>query len=153
MMRYLLLIGAVLVVPFQAFAGPKEDAQAVFDKFLTSFTAANAEEVVSLFTPDPLFWGTTMPTLVTTTDGIRQYFVAAFGTPARTPGAVRATSLETSALVLSDTTVLISGMWQVEWMADGKPNQLPLRVSLVVAKRGDRWLIAQFHNSPRPRPQ
>mgnify|MGYP001268880049 FL=1 len=147
------LIAALLAVPFNAFAGPKEDAQAVFDKFLTSFTAANAEEIVSLFTADALFWGTTMPNLVTTPDGIRQYFVAAFGTPARTPGAVKATSLGTSALVLSDTAVLISGMWQVEWVADGKPNLLPLRVSLVVTKRGDRWLIAQFHNSPRPRPQ
>jgi hypothetical protein len=43
-------------------------------------------------------------------------------------------------------------MWQVERVVDGKPTLTP-RVSVVVTKRGDRWLIAQFHNSPRPKPQ
>ena len=148
-----LITAVFLAFPFNAVAGPREDAQAVFDKFLTSFTAANAEEVVSLFTPDALFWGTTMPNLATTPDAIRQYFVAAFGKPARAPGVVKATSLGTSTLVLSDSVVLVSGMWQIEWVVDGKPKLMPLRVSLVVTKRGDRWLIAQFHNSPWPKPQ
>ncbi len=58
-----------------------------------------------------------------------------------------------SALLLSDSVVLVSGMWQVEWVADGKPTLMPLRVNLVVTKRGDRWLIAQFHNSPRSKPR
>jgi transaldolase/fructose-6-phosphate aldolase-like protein len=31
-------------------------------------------------------------------------------------------------------------MWQVERVVDGKPTLTPLRVSLVVTKRGDRWL-------------
>jgi ketosteroid isomerase-like protein len=44
-------------------------------------------------------------------------------------------------------------MWQIEWVVDGKPKLMPLRVSLVVTKCGDRWLIAQFHNSPWPKPQ
>jgi ketosteroid isomerase-like protein len=134
-----LITAVFLAFPFNAVAGPREDAQAVFDKFLTSFTAANAEEVVSLFTPDALFWGTTMPNLATT--------------PARAPGVVKATSLGTSALVLSDSVVLVSGMWQIERVVDGKPTLTPLRVSLVVTKRGDRWLIAQFHNSPWPKPR
>jgi ketosteroid isomerase-like protein len=90
MMRRFLLIVVFLAFASNAVAGPKEDAQAVFDKFLNSFTAANAEEVVSLFTPDALFWGTTMANLATTPDAIRQYFVAAFGTPARAPGVVMA---------------------------------------------------------------
>ena len=90
----------------------------MFDKFLNSFTAANAEEVVSLFTPDGLFWGTAMPNLATTPDAIRQYFVGVFGRL----GFVKATSLGTSPLVLSDSVVLVSGMWQTERVVDGKPT-------------------------------
>ena len=148
-----LITAVFLSFPFNAVAGPREDAQAVFDKFLNSFTAANAKEVVSLFTPDALFWGTTMPNLATTPEAIHEYFVTTFGSPPRAPGVVKATSLGTSALVLSDSVVLVSGMWQIEWEKDGKPNLMPLRVSLVVTKRGDHWLIAQFHNSPWPKPR
>ena len=144
-----LITAVFLAFPFNAVAGPREDAQAVFDKFLNSFTAANAEEVLSLFTPDALFWGTTSPNLATTPDAIRQYFVGAFGRL----GSSKATSLETSALVLSNSVVLVSGMWHIERVVDGKPTLTPQRVSLVVTKRGDRWLIAQFHNSPWPKPR
>ena len=59
-----------------------------------------------------------------------------------------------SVLVLSDSAVLISGMWQTERTVDGKPVLgTPLRISVAVTKRGDRWLMSQFHNSPRPKPQ
>ena len=152
-MRRFLLIAAFLVFPFNAFAGPKEDAQAVFDKFLTNFTAANIDGVVGLFWPDALFWGTTMPNLATTPEAIREYFKPGLGT--RKPNEFKATLAgPTSVLVLSDSVVLISGMWQIERVVDGKPVVGdPLRVSVVVTKRGDRWLMSQFHNSQRPKPQ
>ena len=66
------------------------------------------------------------------------------------PNEWRATSLGTSALVVSDSVVLISGLWQIENVVDGKPAITPLRVSVAVTKRGDAWRIAQFHNSFRP---
>jgi hypothetical protein len=53
-MRHFLLIVALVAFPFSAFAGPKEDAQAVFDEFLTKYTAANFDDVVGLFWPDAL---------------------------------------------------------------------------------------------------
>jgi hypothetical protein len=53
-------------------------------------------------------------------------------------------------LAVSDSVVLISGLWQLERLVDGKTTLTPLRVSLVVTKRGDAWRIAQFHNSVRP---
>jgi hypothetical protein len=48
-MRRMGLIIALLCFPFSAFAGPKEEGQAVFDKFLSEFTANNIEGVFSLF--------------------------------------------------------------------------------------------------------
>lgn len=142
---------AVLTLSSPVYAGPKEEGLAVFDKFLTSFTAANVDEVVGLFAPDALVWGTTMQGLATTPAGVRQYFS---GMSARKPNERKASAFgPLSALVLSDDAVLVSGMWQVEQVVDGKPTVgAPLRISIAVIKRGDHWLIAQFHNSPRPVP-
>jgi uncharacterized protein (TIGR02246 family) len=151
-MRRFLLIAAFLAVPFNAFAGPKEDALAVFDKFLTNYTAADLEGVVGLFWPDALFWGTQLPNLATTPEAVREYFNPL---SSRKPNEIKATLAGApSVLVVSDSAVLISGMWQTERMVDGKPViGAPLRVSVAVTKRGERWSMSQFHNSPRPKPQ
>ncbi len=143
--RVILIAICIAALPFAASAGPKEDAQAVFDKFLASFTAANEDEVVALFAPDALFWGTGSKTLVTTPEGVQQYFAVIRN---KSAGEQVATSLSTSAQVISDNAVFISGMWQVEIPAQDR--KVPLRVSLLVSKRGDRWQIVQFHNSRVP---
>ena len=48
MLRRVLFAIAITVSPTLAYAGPKEDAQAVFDRFLTAFTAANVDAVVGV---------------------------------------------------------------------------------------------------------
>ena len=148
MLRRVLLAAVLAVSPILAYAGPKEDAQAVFDRFLTAFTAADVDGVVGVFWPDTLFWGTVKPDLVTTPEAVREYFKQALGT--RKPNEAKATTLATSAMMVSDSVVLISGLWQVERVVDGKPTLTPLRVSVAVTKRSDAWRIAQFHNSLRP---
>jgi hypothetical protein len=131
-----IVLALCLALPCRAVAGPKEDAQSVFDKFLTAFTAANLDEVVGLFAPDALFWGTTMRDLATTQDAIRQYFGPM---SKRKPNEVKAAALgPSSTLVLSDNAVLVSGMWQGERMVDGRPAVTELRISIAVVKRGDR---------------
>jgi uncharacterized protein (TIGR02246 family) len=147
MLVRLLLAFVFAVSPIVAHAGPKEDAQAVFDRFLTAFTAADVEAVVGVFWPDALFWGTTAPDLATTPESLRKYFNPIGNMK---PNDLKATSLETTVLAVSDSVVLISGLWQLERLVDGKTTLTPLRVSLVVTKRGDAWRIAQFHNSVRP---
>jgi hypothetical protein len=130
-------------------AGPKEDAQAAYDAFFPAFVAGNNDQVAGFFAPDALFYGTLSPVLVTTPEGVSQYFKAALSSPV----SVKATSLSSSALALSDSVVLISGSWQVERVVEGKTVVFgPYRISAVMNKRGDRWMIAQFHNSPRPAP-
>jgi uncharacterized protein (TIGR02246 family) len=147
MLRRVLLAVVLIVLPMLAYAGPKEDAQAVFDKFLTAFTEADTDATLGLFWPDTLFWGTTTPNLATTPEAIREYFRPM---SSRRPNEMKATSLEASSLLVSDSVVLISGVWQIERVFDSKPTIIPLRVSVAVTKRGDAWRIAQFHNSARP---
>jgi len=150
MLRCVLLAVALAVSPMLAYADPKEDSQAVFDRFLSGFTNADVDAVVGAFWPDALFWGTIKRDLIATPEAIREYFTLALGS--RKPNELKATSLATSSLVVSDSIVLISGQWQVERVVEGKPTLTPLRVSIAVTKRGDDWGIAQFHNSLRPAP-
>ena len=139
-----------LLICTPVLAGPKEDALAAYQKFFETFTTDNHDQIVRLFAPDALFYGTRSTELVTTREGIRQYFAAALS---RTRGEVKATRFEQTALVLSDSVVAISGMWQSERNLDGTMVIAgPQRNTVVMQKRDDRWLIVQFHNSPTPKP-
>jgi uncharacterized protein (TIGR02246 family) len=143
---------SVLFLTYTAgFAGPKEDALAAYQRFFEVFTTDNHDQITTLFAPDALFYGTRSTELVTTPQGIRQYFVEAL-TGKR--GAVKATPFEQTALVLSESVVAISGKWQSERTSEGKMVTAgPSRNTVVMQKRGDRWLIVQFHNSPTPKPK
>jgi hypothetical protein len=106
-------------------------------------------EVAAMFAPDAQFYGTISPELVTKPEGVLQYFTAALDRPDIT----QATPSQLTSTALSDNVVLIAGMWKVDRTLDGKTTiGGPLRVTAVLQKRNDRWLVVQFHNSPRPAP-
>jgi uncharacterized protein (TIGR02246 family) len=122
------------------------DAQAVFDRFLAAFSAADPGGIVALFWPDALVWGTTMRELGTCPDAVRAYFEPIGRRP---PGTRRAVRREGAALVVSDAVVLISGSWAVEPGPEaGQDASIPLRISLAITRRGEAWRISQFHSSP-----
>jgi hypothetical protein len=141
----LLLFNAIPVV-----AGPKEDALAAYQRFFTLFTTDNHDQLVALFAPDALFYGTGSSEVVTAPAGVREYFVRALS---GSRGTVKATPFEQTALVLLDSVVVISGKWQSERTLDGRMvTNGPSRNTVVMQKRGDTWFIVQFHNSPTPKP-
>jgi uncharacterized protein (TIGR02246 family) len=147
--RWIIFLVA-LMLSASAGAGPNEDALTAYGRFFAAFTAGNHGEVAGLFAPDALFYGTGSPTVVTTPEGVRAYFTRALSSATH----IRATLLESTALVLSDSVVAISGKWQSERTLDGKTVvRGPARNTVVMQKRGDRWLIVQFHNSPTPKPR
>ena len=131
-------------------AGPSEEALAAYDKFFAAFTTDNHDEITTFFAPDAQFYGTNSTEVVTSREGIRKYFLGAL---AGTRGATKATQFDRTALVLTDTVVAIAGKWQSERTPDGTMITAgPSRSTVVMQKRGDQWLIAQFHNSPTPKP-
>jgi hypothetical protein len=134
----------------QVFAGPKEDALAAYDQFFALFTTGNQTQLAALFAPDALFYGTGSVDVETNPGEVIKYFTAALS---GTRGEVKATPFQRTALQLSDNIVAISGKWQLERTLDGKMVTAgPSRVTAVMQKRGDKWLIVQFHNSPTPKP-
>ena len=130
-----------------AHAGPAEDAQAVFSRFFPAFVARNQAALAEMFAPDAQFYGTLSSELVTSPEGVLRYFTVALDRPDIT----LATPLQLTSTALSDSVVLIAGSWKIDRTLDGKTTAGgPLRVTAVLHKRNDRWLVVQFHNSPRP---
>ena len=146
MLRIALVVLAVAAFPLTVFAGPKEDAQAVADKFIAAFIAGDLEATTVLFAPDASFWGTVSPELGTTPDIVRKYFADNYAARAKVP--LKGASItDSSALVLSEDTVLIAGRWQTE-----RPTATSLlRYTLVIHKKDGQWRIAHLHSSPRPK--
>ena len=141
----LLLIFLALPCTSDAQSDPAEAASAVFDEFLHLMTNVEMDSVIALFSEDALFWGTGSKALVEAPAGVNAYFSALRGNE---PGRTVASKIGTSALGISDTLVLVSGMWAVT--PNGATNGTPLRVSMAVALRDDEWKIVQFHNSAVP---
>jgi uncharacterized protein (TIGR02246 family) len=150
MSKRFFMLTLLVLASMPTYAGPKEDAIAAYDHFFAAFTTDNADVIVALFAPDALFYGTGSGELVNTPEGIRKYFINALSGKR---GVVKANPFERTAMLLSDTVVAISGKWQSERTLDGKMVTAgPSRNTVVMHKRGDQWLIVQFHNSPTPKP-
>lgn len=149
-MRNLLLAVVLLLSVTAARAEATADALVAYDQFFKAFTTDNHDAVTALFAPGALFFGTGSTDLVTAPTGIRDYFAAALSGKR---GTVMARPFERTAAALSDEVVVISGKWQSERTLDGKMVTAgPSRNTVVMHKRGGSWLIAQFHNSPTPKP-
>jgi len=145
MLRIALATAFVMVAPFTALAGPEEEAQGVADKFIAAFITGDLEATTALFAPDASFWGTVSPELGTARDVVRKYFADNYTARAKVP-LTGASITNSSALVLSDDTVLIAGRWQTE-----RPTATSLlRYTLVVHRKDGHWRIVHLHSSPRP---
>jgi uncharacterized protein (TIGR02246 family) len=130
-----------------AIAGPKEDALQVVEKWAKAFTDSDVDGIVKLYAPDALFLGTGSKTVVVKPEEIRIYFEQAL-----LSNRPRGAKLDShSAIVVSDTAVVVTGLDTVTGVRDGKPTSANGRVTFVVAKRGSDWLIVHFHRSAMPR--
>ena len=149
-MKRAICVAFAMCLSTLAMAGPLEDGQTVFDKFLDDFTAADPEAMAAHFTPDALFWGTASRDLISGTNSIRQYFSDAFK---RLPGAKATPVGKLSVLMIAENVMTVSGIWQIERMVEGKAVTGQYRDSVTLVRRDGRWLIASFANSPRPAAQ
>jgi uncharacterized protein (TIGR02246 family) len=145
-MRIFLYVVMLLASISTSFAGPKDDALQVLDKWTKAFTDSDVDGIVSLYAPDALFVGTGSKAVVTQPEGIRKYFEAALLT--NKPRGATLNSYE--AMVLSDTAVVVTGLDTVTFVKDGTPMSASGRTTFVVAKRGADWQIVHFHRSAMP---
>jgi len=136
----------VAAIAAPAIAGPEEEAMQVVQKWAAAFNASDVDAIVALYAPDALFLGTGSRTVVLEPAGIREYFERALLTD-RPRGA---RLLSHSLRVMSDTSVVITGLDETSMVRDGKTIASPGRVTFVVARRGADWKIVHFHRSGVP---
>ena len=146
MRKLLFAIGLFVALCSAAIAGPREDALQVVEKWAKAFTDSDVDGMVKLYSPDALFLGTGSKTVVVKPEEIRKYFEQALLNN-RPRGA---TLYSQSALVLSDSVVVVTGLDTVTGVRDGKTYSANGRVTFVVAKRGFEWQIVHFHRSAMP---
>lgn len=144
-----LLIAVALFASFgaTAIAGPKEDALQVLEKWTKAFSDSDVDGIVKLYASDTTFLGTGSQTVVVKSEEIRKYFEQALLSN-RPRGATLGSY---SAMVLSETAVVVTGLDTVTGVRDGTPYSASGRVTFVVAKRGSEWQIVHFHRSAMPK--
>jgi hypothetical protein len=108
---------------------------------------SDVDGIVKLYAPHALFLGTGSKAVTTKPEEIGKCFEQAL-LSYRPRGAKVG---DHSAMVVSDTVVVISDLDTVTGVRDGTPISADGRVTFVVARRGSDWQIVHFHRSAMPR--
>ena len=136
-------IALMLLSPAAALAGPREEANAVIDRWSAAYSSNDPEAVVKFYRPDAVVLGTVSPVMSEGTDAIRAYFAAIKGSGNKNAIGERRT------LVLSDNAVLVTGFYEFTRVKEGKPVPDPGRFTMLLIKHDGEWLISHHHSSPR----
>ena len=112
-----------------------------------AFNKCDAAAVARLYAADAALWGTVSQTIISTPEGIRQYFDRVCQAP--TPPKV---AFGEQLIRVHGDAATNSGSYTFTVMRDGKPMPLAARYTLAYRKAGDRWLIVDHHSSLRPPP-
>jgi len=141
----ILSLWLLLFVP-SAFAGPKEDALQVVERWAKAFTEADVDTITGLYATDAVFIGTGSKAIVTKTEDIKKYFQGALLGSRR----FVATFVESVVTSASETTVVVTAMDKLAMTVDAKTTDLFGRVTFVLAKGDSGWKIISFHRSAMP---
>ena len=140
--RAISILALLMTTP--VFAGPKEDAYSIVEKWSSGFNAFDAEQTAATYSPDAIVIGTFGKQLTTGTAAIAGYFKAVAASKAQ----VRLQ--EWSAIELSPDAVAIAGFYEFSVPKDGQMTSIPARYTFAVFKREGVWKIGHHHSSPRP---
>ena len=113
-----------------------------------AFNKCDAARLAQLYAPDAVLWGTVSPAVISTPQGVRQYFERAcsMATPPKVAFG------EQLVRVHGDAAASNSGSYSFTVVRDGKTLTLPARYTFAYRKAGGQWLIVDHHSSMRPSP-
>jgi uncharacterized protein (TIGR02246 family) len=129
-----------------AYGGPKEDTNAVVDRWSAVYSANDVDAVVAMYAPDAILLGTVSPVMSEGTEAIRTYFSALKGSGNTNRIGERRT------ILLDDEAVMVTGFYEFSGMKDGKAKARPSRFTMLVRKSGGQWLVAHHHSTPHVQP-
>jgi ketosteroid isomerase-like protein len=118
----------------------------LLSRWVTAVNRCDVNAVMQLFAADVIFYGTSTKTLITSSNGIRQYFEQAFAQ--LQPLSM---SLDNKKMLSISGEVMLlacSDKWSVK--LDGQQQIMFGRLVLTAAIRQGQWKIVSFHRSVMP---
>lgn len=118
------------------------EVAAATQRWIHAFNAGEAASVCALYHPEAVLWGTTAPTLISTPQGLRQYFDGhcAAASPPRI-------SLDAQRVRVYAGTAINTGSYTLHTGRQVQAHALPARFSFTYCKVGSDWLIVDHHSS------
>jgi uncharacterized protein (TIGR02246 family) len=144
--RLLVVVALLTVTPAIAFGGPAEDAHSVIGQWVEAFNANDVDSLVDLYAPDAILIGTTASNLIEGKDAVRNYF-------SRLEQSGDKVSIDTLKVILPlDDVAYVTGFYTFGGVRQGHPSTTKAGFTMVLVKRGSKWLIAHHHSSRRSAP-
>ena len=118
----------------------------LFSHWVAAVNRCDVNAVMQLFAADAIFYGTSTKTLITSRDGIKQYFEQAFAQLQPLSMSIDNKKM----LSVSDDVMLLacSDKWSVT--LDGQQQIMFGRLVLTAAIRQGEWKIVSYHRSVMP---
>jgi uncharacterized protein (TIGR02246 family) len=137
-----MLVALATALPVQA--DDRADVEAATGKWLAAFNRKSSTDIVALYAPDAVFFGTSSPVLRDSPELVRDYFknIATAGD--------FVINMEEHRVQVFGKVAINTGFYVRTVMQDGKPVRNPARFTFVYEKRGGQWLIVNHHSSALP---
>jgi uncharacterized protein (TIGR02246 family) len=123
-----------------------EDGDRLLANWVTAVNRCDVDAVMQLFAADAIFYGTSTKTLITSSEGIRQYFEQAFAQ--LQPLAMNIVEKKIRFANAGVMLLACTDEWSVT--LDGQKQVMAGRLVLTAAKRQEEWKIVSFHRSVMP---
>ena len=125
-------------------ADDRADVEAATQRWIGAFNRKSTDDIVALYAPDAVFFGTSSPVLRDSPVLVRDYFkgLANLGDSTIATGEHR--------VQLFGDVAINSGYYTRTSQENGKPVQAPARFTFVYARRAGQWLIVAHHSSALP---
>jgi uncharacterized protein (TIGR02246 family) len=139
-----LLLAGLLVVCSPVWADAVADVDATTQQWVAAFNRKSAADIVALYAPDAILFGTSSPVLRDTPEKVRDYFksLADLGDATISIG-------EHRVQVFGDVAVS-SGFYTRSSAQTGTVVKNPARFTFVYQRRAGRWMIVSHHSSALP---
>jgi uncharacterized protein (TIGR02246 family) len=147
-MRKLILTTLIplILMNSSAMADTKGSALEVAQAWAAAVNRQDLDGIVSNFAADASFFGTSTKTLISGSEGVRQYFARVI--QAYAP--VNVELVQVTVTELSDDSAVITGFDRWKVTVNGAPVEAIGRISMALAVRNGQWRIASFHRSTMP---
>jgi uncharacterized protein (TIGR02246 family) len=137
-----LLVALLVAAP--AWCDDRADVEAATQRWIGAFNHKSTDDIVALYAPDAVFFGTSSPLLRDSPAMVRDYFkaLATLGDSTIATGDHR--------VQLMGDVAVSSGYYTRTSHENGKAVESPARFTFVYARRGGQWLIIAHHSSALP---